>query len=466
MRSQNNGIELYISRFEAGLENDAPAYFDQEDYQTIVEHYLEIGNTTKADQACSMALAVHPLSVDLMVIFGKIANSKGNTQRALDAANKALEIQPTHPEGLLLLVQTGLTDQNVEHLINFLENCTTHSEDPDIIYLALGLAYCFYKDIPKGISQIKEAIRINAKNDQAWHTLTDIIVRHRRIKPHIPFYKSQIDKDPYNYTAWFYLGQCYNQLQEFGLAAEAFDYCTVIEETLPEGWFMKGAAMMNHKLFRDAIICLEQALVLQPKNQEAQLYLAACYEQLKDWEKAISAFKLILSGDKNCADAWHGVGSCMLAQDRNFEAIHWFNKALQLDKSKATYWYGLAQAEYRMGNIVSSQEAFEEACNCDPENAEIYLDWSFLYYDCGDFERAISLITSGIEELPDDANLYYRAVVYFLGQGSYREALNYLEKALLLDFEGHTTLYDFFEELPAQKALFKIIEQYRPQKEN
>ena len=36
-----------------------------------------------------------------------------------------------------------------------------------------------------------------------------------------------------------------------------------------------------------------------------------------------------------------------------------------------------------------------------------------------------------------------------------------LEQALILDYEGHMQVYNFFEDLAIQKALFKIIDKYR-----
>jgi hypothetical protein len=67
----------------------------------------------------------------------------------------------------------------------------------------------------------------------------------------------------------------------------------------------------------------------------------------------------------------------------------------------------------------------------------------------------------GLDEIPDCAELYYRICAYLIGDGKYKEAFNYLENALFLDFEKHTAILDFFPNLEIQKALFKVIEQYR-----
>ena len=92
------------------------------------------------------------------------------------------------------------------------------------------------------------------------------------------------------------------------------------------------------------------------------------------------------------------------------------------------------------------------------------MDWSFIPYEQGDYEKAIDLIFNGITELPEASDLYYRATAYLIAAGKYKEAFNYLENALILNFDNHQMLFEFFPRLETQKALFKIIDQYR--KEN
>ena len=66
-----------------------------------------------------------------------------------------------------------------------------------------------------------------------------------------------------------------------------------------------------------------------------------------------------------------------------------------------------------------------------------------------------------MSELPDESEFFYRMTVYLIEAGKFKEALNYLENALILNFEGHTVLFDFFPKIETQKALFKIIDQFR-----
>ena len=64
-------------------------------------------------------------------------------------------------------------------------------------------------------------------------------------------------------------------------------------------------------------------------------------------------------------------------------------------------------------------------------------------------------------EIPDDPEFFYRIAVYLIEAGKFKDAFNYLENGLILNFEGHTVLFDFFQKPETQKALYKIIDQFR-----
>ena len=154
----------------------------------------------------------------------------------------------------------------------------------------------------------------------------------------------------------------------------------------------------------------------------------------------------------------------MFKQERWYEAIHFFNKAIRLNPDSEGYWAALAEAEYKVGNLISSLEAYQQAAQLGPENLEVWLMWSFLYYEQGDYAKCLEIIKNGLEENPTEPSLYYRSVAYFIAAGKYKEGLAYLENGLILDFEKHRELFEFYPSLQNQKALLKIIDQYRPEK--
>lgn len=461
MSEKTDPLKHLLALLDQALDSGKPAYMDVDAYQSVVDHLLLGNQPGKARQACEMGLLMHPYSADLLITAGNLAQLEGDLKQAIEHTEKGLSIDPYHGQGWLLFTDLTLSDHTAASLLKSLEDVKAISSEQELVILAMGMCLQQLRNPARAIQLFKQVIDASPRNELAWQHLVDELEGQDRLRQHIPYFQEKVDEDPFNYSAWYYLGQAYNHVHQWDKAVEAFDFCTVIDDKLEEGWLMKASALMNQKSYAEARIALQRLLELQPKHLEGTLYLAACYEQEQSYDTAIALYKKVTSLQPDTADGWYGVGCCMLAQDRNYEAIHWFNRALQLDKQRSSYWFGLAQAEYRMGNIISADEAYEEACNWEPTNPDIYLEWSFIYYDSGDYDRAISLITSGIEECPDNADLYYRAVVYLLSQGSVREGFVYLQKALLLNFEKHEQLFEFFQELETQKALFKIIDQYR-----
>ena len=160
-------------------------------------------------------------------------------------------------------------------------------------------------------------------------------------------------------------------------------------------------------------------------------------------------------------DAWFGMASVLYEQEKFLESIHFVKKAIKLNDINSDFWLLLADNESKLGNVISSEEAYDKAADLDPINADIWLNWSLLHFEQENYHRAFEIVYEGIEEIPDDADLYYRACTYLLYSSSFNEAYKYLQEALVLDYDKHVQLYDFFSNLDTLKALQRIIDQFR-----
>ena len=96
-----------------------------------------------------------------------------------------------------------------------------------------------------------------------------------------------------------------------------------------------------------------------------------------------------------------------------------------------------------------------------PNDIDLSLDFSLIYYESGDIDRAISIIKDAINENQEESLLYYRLVVYLMDAGKYKESINVLESALSLNFENHEVLFDFVPNFESQSALIRIINNYK-----
>ena len=141
--------------------------------------------------------------------------------------------------------------------------------------------------------------------------------------------------------------------------------------------------------------------------------------------------------------------------------IHYFKKAYKFENDNIDYIKSLAYAEFKVGNLVSSIELYSKGLSIAPNDIDLSLDFSLIYYESGDVNRSISIIKDAINENQEESLLYYRLVIYLMDAGKYKESINVLESALSLNFDNHEVLFDFVPNFESQSALIRIINNYK-----
>src|SRR5690606_18294399 len=103
---------------------------------------------------------------------------------------------------------------------------------------------------------------------------------------------------------------------------------------------------------------------------------------------------------------------------------------------------------------------YQKVVDLNPIDIEAWLDYSSVLYEQKKLDQAIEVVSEGIKNNPDGAELYYRMVAYLFASGKYHEALNYLDMALGLDPEKHSILYEYLPQLQENKVIVELIKKY------
>jgi len=452
-----------VQRFEVMLKNQERHFFDLDVYEQIVEHYLGEGNWERALQACEFGLEHFPYSLELMLDKAHLLAQSQRYDESLDLLERAALF---HPHDLdLLFMQGGIYNMmgEYEQSIEVYESMLQYIDDDekDDILFQVGQAYQNAGKYEEAIKYYKDTLTLNLNNENALYELAFCLEIMEQLESSIAYYNELIDRDPYSYNAWYNLGIVFSKLGRYEEALHAYDYATVINEDFSSAYFNMANAYMNLERFQEANDCY--LLTLQYESPTADLYchLGASYEKLKDFGKALEYYRASLKLDKEWDESWYGVAVCLAIEEKWIEALNCIRKAIKINEYSADYWLILAELEYKIGNVFSSEEAFEKAAELEPDYEEVWLKWSLVLFDQGQFKRAYEIIQEGLNDILENASLYYRCTAYLLHAGDYKEALVHLEIALMLDYAAHEQLFDFFPDLEKQKALFKLIEQYR-----
>ncbi len=460
---ENSGEEKdSIKRFEDFLVNGKQGFFDLSTLELVIDHYLEMGDFKKAQKACEIGVEQYPFSGDLWLDLSQVHFGNGNLEEAEKALQKAEVYLPFDEDVKALKGNILICQEKYDEGIEFLEEVLGTTDEKSHICLQLGLAYMGMNQEDMAIEYFKEAIRQDDQNEEALFELSDVLSNLGKLEKALPFFQKVIDKDPYSSTAWFNLGVVYDKLGEVNKAIQAYDYSIAIDDDYSSAWFNLGVTYLTNEEIGKALECFKKVKEQEGlKDTSLAMYLGQCYHKLQAYDKAVQFYQASLSLDESTHLAWYGLGLVMDEQERWFESIHFYRKAYELNENNSLYALSLAGSEYKTGNIQSCLEYYQLAAELAPEDIKIWLEWSFVAYEQGDAERAVDLIFQGIEDNPGEAILLYRVCAYLMKAGRYKQAFTYLENALILDFDKHVELLEFFSDLETQKALIKVIDQFR-----
>ena len=68
LSDEEEAHNISLSRFESMLKTNKVFFFDSEEFEEIILHYLDIGKTTLAKKALKLALDQHPRSTGLKLV--------------------------------------------------------------------------------------------------------------------------------------------------------------------------------------------------------------------------------------------------------------------------------------------------------------------------------------------------------------------------------------------------------------
>ncbi len=446
--------------FFDAVEKEETCFASADDFEALINFLIEKEDYTHALKACAMALEQYPVSSEIMIEYAHCHLHEGDPEAALEMIENASTLQPYNSD--IAFIKSNALNQLGRHkeALSYLEEMEPLVSDKEQIWHGIALCYQYSGNIEEAIEWHKKVLEVEPGHEGSLFELAYCYQLSDDLDHSIEYYTRFLKEDPFNESAWLQLGICYSSLHKFEEALNAFNYCLAINNE-SGAWFNLGHTYMNLERYPEAEEHYQKSLEIEGRSAMGFTYLAASQEQQDKFLEAMGNYREAIREEPHMDDAWYGSGMCLMGLDKNFEAIHFLRKAVKLKPTNELYWAALGKAEFKVGNVTSAIEAFEEAFAIDGLNPDLFLDWSFVFYDQGDYLHAYELIEKGLSESPQDARLYYRGTVYLLAEGEYSKAMDFLNKALFLDYDGHVQLFEFFTEIRTQKMLFRIIEQYK-----
>ena len=460
----NDEILQKIVQFEDMLSEKSFTFFDVEDYENIIDYYIDLELNDKVLAALDFGLNQFPNDLTLSLIKVDVLNSK---QLVDDSYMLLKSLEQFYPNNIDVLYNLGkiyaITDRiqtakiYFENAVNLIRVNDSYND------LLSDIAYEFLQigQNTQAIHVMKRIMEIKPEDES---TLMELGIAYHEsglLQEAIIYFTEFIDNNPYSHIAWFNLGTLHNVKEDWKEALFAFDMCLVINEKFTAAHYGKANSYIQEKEFQSAIDTFNESFNFDHPNSYAYCCLGECYEKIGDFKKALIFYEKSLEIDDSQSDAWLGIGVVRDLNNQTLDALKFIEKAIILDSENPEYWYIFAEFLSKLGKITEAEDAFKKVVELDPGNIDAWIDYSNFLFENTSKTRAIKEVERAIVTNKGDQDLKLRLIAMQIASGKIADA-----KSKLIDFQQNenSSIQKLFEIYPEIKNIPEIIEVIKKEK--
>ena len=438
-----------ISKFESMLKTDAVYFFDTEDFEEIIHHYLNNGRVSLAKKAIRMGLQQHPDAMEIRLLDIEVLVFENQLDRARTLLDDLQQLDSLNQEIYIQRANICSKQDNHRGAIEWLEKARELCENDPDIHSLLGMEHLFLDDYPRARKCFMKCVEFDSQDYASLYNVVYCFEFEEDHKGGIVFLNAYLESNPYCQVAWHQLGKMYRALSMNAEALGAFDFAIIADDTFIGAYFEKAKVLENMGRLEEAIEHYSATLELDDPTSHAYLRMGQCYEKLGDEEQARYYYYLTVHEDPLLDKGWLAITDFYLSKGHFEKAREYIEKAIHIDGENAVYWGRCARIHQLLGLWDEADYAFRQAVDLGNYQLETWVNWAEVLSNMKEPEAALEVLNQGLEFHPEAASLHYHkaGVCHFLQ--NQKKAEKHLKTALDLQpglLEGFLERYPAFQD--------------------
>ncbi|HEX8576737.1 MAG TPA: tetratricopeptide repeat protein [Flavobacterium sp.] len=456
---ENNNLSL--SKFESMLKTNKVLFFDSEEFEEIILHYLDTGKASLAKKALKLALEQHPKSTGLKLVQVEMLVYDDKLDAAEKLLNELYAIEPNNEEIYIQKANIYSKRDNHEKAVELLQTALEYTDDYADVYNLIGMEYLFMDNLVLAKENFIRCLEEDTDDQAALYNVIYCFEFLDQNEEAIVFLNKYIDKNPYSEIAWHQSGRLHYGLKQYAEAIRAFDYATLIDDEFMGAFMEKAKAHERLKQYDDAIKNYNRTLELDDATSYALLRIGKCHEKLGNKGEALKYFNKTVHEDPLLDKGWIAITDFYVRQKNFQKALFFVNKALSIDNQNRLYWKRYAMINKEMNFFEEAEFGYRKAVEYGDYQLDTWLFWVDILQFLGEFDTAVQTLLQSAEYFPEEYEVEYRlAGLYFMVHDD-TKAKFHLSNALRLNFKNHTILEALFPVVWSRRMVQNAIEKYR-----
>lgn len=434
-----------IVKFESMLKTDDVYFFDAEDFEDIIHHYLNNGKISLAKKAIKISLQQHPNAIELKLLDVEVLVFENN----FDLAEKMLDnlqlLDSSNEEIYIQRANIYSKKDNHEAAISLLKRALELSDDSFDIHSLLGMEYLFLDNFEQAKENFMKCVDYD---DQDYSSLYNVIYCFEFLEDYdgaIHYLNDYLERNPYCEVAWHQLGKMYFSKKMYQEALAAFDFAIISDDTFIGAYFEKGKVLEKLGRYNEAIENYETTINLEDPTSHAYLRIAKCHEKLRNEDLAKYYYYQTVHEDPLLDKGWLAITDFYYRRENYKKALYYINKAINIDGENPLYWKKAGKIHFALKNYDEADYAYKQSVDLGNYDFDLWFYWADVAVQNKDVEGAIQILMQGNEFYPDRAEMQYKMAGLYLYINDLVRAQYRLINALKLNPDK---LYIFEEEFP------------------
>lgn len=464
-QNENNDwddIMQLVDRFNKMLSHDKQAYFDTDEFESLIDFFIAHFAYSKCEQVINYALKQYPNNISFLLRKASIYSITSRENQAINLLKRIEKIDTINPDIYSTKASAFSSLGQYQSAVNEYHKALKFTDcdiDKSEIYIYLADAYHFLKDKDSAFTNLMNAILLNPDNDFAVTKLLLICEADNDFAQAIEVMKDFIDEHPYSQVAWYGLGRLYMDISSNTKAIDAFDYALAIKPDYNMAYFLKAKCNSNLGKYSEAIAIYKEMNEIEPSNDGVTFNcIGECLENLNQSDEARCFFKKALEIDYFNTDALINLSYNYLDAEEPKKAIELISKADEDIINFPELLFIKAQALSDLKKYDEAIENFKILIDLDFDDFNVWIDYADVVEAYKGSEAAEKILEQAIKAYPDCSSLQYRIAACKYKSDKILQALLCLYKAMNTDFTDLDLFFEYMPELKESKDILRLIE--------
>ncbi|QIJ89676.1 TPR domain protein [Mesoflavibacter sp. HG96] len=451
---------ISLNKFESMLKTNNVLFFDSEEFENIIHHYLNQGKVALAKKAIKLGLEQHPTSTNLKLFKVEVYVFENKLKEANILLDGLYQLEPSNEEIYIQKANILSKEDKHEDAIKVLKIALNISEETSEIHALIGMEYLFLDNFEDAKQSFMRCLEEDPEDYSSLYNIMYCFDFLNQNEEAILFLNKYLNENPYCEVAWHQLGKQYFSIKDYKKALSAFDFAIISDDTFVGAYLEKGKVLEKLKRYKEAIENYHLTMELDDPTSFALLRMGCCYEKLGQLDLAKQYYYKTVKEDPLLDKGWIAITKFYTKQHNYQKALYYINKAINIDAENVIYWKLYAQINLRLNFLEEAERGHKRALDLGNYELTTWISRTDILLQLGEIDAASYNLIQAAEFYPENPEIEFRlAGIYFqileVEKASYhlKNALSYNKDYLFIVEELFPLVYN---SITFQKALKKL----------